>query len=406
MSIKWIKRDSFKPEAVLNTLRNIPDLQQSSIVDGNYIDVEIATWVLLNMLLWPDAVDTKSRFRITKKSIYTCVRSKEFSNSQFLATTNSVLKQYMTGIKDKQFTVLTSLSLHPSFSVKNLQLGATKIRFLSGSYSKRLASQRESTIRRPVSDMWQNYKMISAVTTARFPNQALSVVMGELNTIRALLCLRANSEHVLFGSSMSGPLNKIRFGAFSTIHSGSECWNVEFNHPQSPASLYRFHTVDNDRNIVDRGRPYHVNYFNLLFEHNYKDILQSALISYVNALDESDPNNALIRLWSTLEKLCGDAESNVLQCSGLYPNDHQYMKQVLECIREYRNQCIHRSTRSDRAYMLCMQLQNIFRDLIFFHLFNGFETLEETRGFLSLPADIEVLRERKRMIDKKIELST
>jgi len=28
------------------------------------------------------------------------------------------------------------------------------------------------------------------------------------------------------------------------------------------------------------------------------------------------------------------------------------------------------------------------------------------RGFLSLPADIEVLRERKRMIDKKIELST
>ena len=105
-------------------------------------------------------------------------------------------------------------------------------------------------------------------------------------------------------------------------------------------------------------------------------------------------------------KTCGDAESIVLQCSGLYPNDHEYMRQVLECIREYRNQCIHRSSRSNRAYMLCMQLQNIFREFIYFHLYDGLESLEETKTLLSLPADIEKLKKRKRMIDKKLELST
>lgn len=405
MNVKWIKKDSFKPEEVLNTLRNITQLHETSIVDDDYIDTEIASWVLLNMLQWPDSVDTSGRFKITKTSINICIQNREFSSSKFLATIRAKLKKYMTGIVEQKFTVLTSLSLHPSFSVKSLQAGNTKIRFLSGSYSKKLTAQRELLAKRPVSIRWSRYKNVSAATTARFPNQALSIAMGNLNTFRALLCLRANSRHVLFGSNISGPLNRVRFGTFNTIHSDSKCWNIDFNNHQSPISLFRFCSINDENTIIDKARAYHVHDFNLLYKHQYKDILKNALISYVNALDENDPNNALIRLWSTLEQLCGDAGSIVLQCSGLYPDDHQYRRQVIECIREYRNQCIHRSTRSDRAYMLCMQLQNFFRDLFYFHLHDGLETLKETKNLLLLPADVAELKERRRIIDKRLELS-
>jgi hypothetical protein len=402
--VNWIQNKSLKPSAVFDHLLSLFPSQDSSSYDRNVAEIEVASWVLLNMMHWPTSIDTNARFELTRKAVQICIKSREFSKSGFIEVVNAALKEYSTGVRPEQFTVLASLSLHPSFSVKTLQVGNTKIRFLPGGFPRKFLRQRDSAMIKPESVEWGGYKKITAETTARYPMQGLSVVMRDLNTIRAMLCIRANSGHLAFGSSMNGPLNKIRFGGGCSLHNDSSCWEVKFNHQQIPVQLYRFHTVGSDRKIIDAARKHHADYFKLLFEHQYRDVLQSSLVSYVNALDERDQNNALIRLWSTMETLCGDADSIVLQCSGLYPDDYKYIRQVLECIRGYRNSCIHQSTRSDRAFMLCLQLQNIFRHLFEFHLFDGLDNLEDTRSLLSLPADIGKLKSKKEMIDRKLRL--
>ncbi len=132
------------------------------------------------------------------------------------------------------------------------------------------------------------------------------------------------------------------------------------------------------------------------------------MIRYVHALDERDQNVALIRLWGAIEALTVPSEANydlvTRRCSFLFP-DHEYHKQVLEHLREYRNCSVHAGDQIGRAKTNCYQLQHYFNNLIIFHLnyAKDFSSLEEANNFLDLPSNKKTLQEKKLLIEKAIK---
>jgi hypothetical protein len=92
------------------------------------------------------------------------------------------------------------------------------------------------------------------------------------------------------------------------------------------------------------------------------------------------------------------------RCAILF-KDREYHQQILEHLREYRNQNIHSGFQSNKAKTYCYQLQMYFREVIFFHMrsVEKLDTLDEAHMLLDLPADINELKKKQKLLDIAIK---
>ncbi|WP_423749349.1 hypothetical protein [Pseudomonas sp. VD9] len=253
---------------------------------------------------------------------------------------------------------------------------------------------------RVLDDEHEEFCKVKIQLKAKTAQGATTKALRSLDILRALMALFGNSGMELMGNNQA-PINKVRLGQTHTLHyfSGKPAKSPVWYEPYfEVGKVYSPSKPEIFGNNVKWA-------LSKLKECNYGRTIKDSLLRYVRALDEREHNSALIRLWGALECIASPSDSNKdgipRRCAFLF-EESEFHQQILEHLREHRNQSVHAGEESERAKTYCYQIQFYFRELILFHLrrSNDFQTLAEANQFLDLPAKPSDLQKRLICIKK------
>lgn len=408
MRVNWKKNKNLKPDVILSKIDSIKTVSEDKKVSYSGFEYHDAMAVLINMVEFPRDYEGLDQNNIVARAVGNIAKDGTLDNKKVLDEINNLIKIEMA-TREHKFHLLTSLSLSPPYLLKDTLLEGVRIRIISNHYPKKY-SARDKLISNysnieDIDKTPSNYAKTIVSLKEKTVKGAAIKALRVLDLQRSIWCLYGNSSMEMFGDQWQ-PINKIRLGNVHTVHEDSGMLaNDHFNFLDEPNFIPSklFRPTNPDRFSKKCKMT-----MSKLVEISYCSTLKEALIRYVQALDERDPNVALIRLWSALEVLTVPSESKydlvTRRCAFLFTTEYDYHKQVLEHLREYRNSNVHAGTQGETAKSNCYQLQSYFRRLIQFHLANGgeFSTLDEANSFLDLPQNKQLLENRKRLIEKAI----
>jgi hypothetical protein len=399
MAIKWKNSQRFKPEVVLHKI----ELNRTVGVTGgmSFSGFDWEEWLpaLHSMLQFPQAASEIDASALMWKAL-TRVRE-TLTPTNFLKAANAELSELLS-TREEPYRMLTTISVQRGDIPATVSCLGSHIRFLKGDFPKRYDDRKQliNTYARSIPTAPSSHTRVVVSLKAKSPAAAFNKAMRSLDLQRAIWCLFGNSRmETTYGATSLKPINVIRLGGHHTLHleNGKQARDgIWFEPGNIETEAFSFSKpADTRKNCRWALR--------LISVSPYKGQISSALIRFVRALDESDANTAFLRLWSAVESLTtpelADHDKLVRRCSFLF-SDGVFHRQMLEHLREYRNNSIHAGEYSDNARPLCFQLQVYFRSLVWFHIRNAnfFTSFIEATQYLDTPAD-------KAVINRQIDLA-
>lgn len=403
MIITWKKNKNLNSQLILDSIDGSKTISADGQVSFSGMGLQSEISILKTAIKFPDALGDMDKYRLIWLSISDVAKAKKLEKDNLMAAINDRAK-IENRTKQTEFAILTSISVKKPFPNKLMKIESCTVDFLDGEYPS-IFQNRHAAIEdtrfepRPKKN---NYQKIIITSRARSPALAVTAGLRALDLQRAIWCLIANYDMQMWGNEWE-PINRIRLGQVHTAHALSgvcdpqAVWyepNFTEAVPFSPDDNVRFETdCDYVRTQLAKSK--------------YSGQLKNGLIRYVRALDERDQNVAVLKLWGAIEQLAAPGEFNVdsvpRRCSFLF-KDTAYHKQMLEHLRDYRNESVHAGDQSDSAKIHCFNLQFYFRQLIFFHLREAetFDSLAMANQFLDMPSDKVQLDQRKKLIEKAL----
>lgn len=399
MAISWKKK--FKPQVILDSVEKVRIVSPDGGTTFSGFEIHESLPALQSMLDFPSLADDLDKSFLVWRAIST-VSGKLTQDSFLLAINNVFIAQTATSLQP--YKILTSISLAPDGLPLTGKMCGSEWRLLNSDFPQKFV-ERQSALTEaniPVDPTPNSYARVIISVKAKSSYQAMTKALRTIDIQRGVWCLLGNVRMEFVGIEWT-PINVVRLGGAHTVHlpdgtpAPSAVWfepNYATAQPFRPANIQVF--KKNSAYVLRR-----------IFASRYSERLCEALLRFVRALDERDQNHALIKLWGALEELtCPDSANYELltrRCSYCF-KDTQYHRQMLEHLREYRNQAVHAGNSGTSAKTHCFQLQYYFFQLFFFHLRNVkvFSSLDEANQFLDLPVDKESLLFRKRMVEKAI----
>lgn len=413
MKIEWKNSKKLKPEVILKKINGIMTVSAEGNVSFEGFEYHDAVAALQSMINYPESVAWLSREIFLYKAISDAARKGTLDRDKVIAELNAILNSKLTQ-KEQTYYLLTSISIASPLPEKVVNIGACKIKIFEGEYPKKFISRTnlvsdlaQKNFGRGVDHRPQGYSGVIVSLKSKSADWAASECLKAIDILRAVWCTAANSS-MEFGADEWSPINRIRLGGVHTVHNedgtlASDTFWYEPNFVLAHPHRVLAHSVT-------ELRKYYKNYFSKIEKSKYSNVIKDSLLRYVRALDESDQNTALIRLWGAMEELLSPNGANydlvTRRCSFLF-KERDYHRQLLEHLREYRNANIHAGEQSETVKTLCYQLQFYFLHLIKFHLSNSkiFESLVQANEFLDLPTDQNILEMRRKLIDKAIRFT-
>jgi len=404
MPIKWKSSQRFKPAVVLSKIDSARTVNPTGGASFSGFDWEECMPALHSMLVLPPVASEIDASALVWRAL-TRVRG-PLTPTDFLAAANLELSTLLA-TREEQFRLLTTISVKQADIPTTVACLGSNIRFLKGDFPTRYESRNQLIKNHPTSvpQAPSSYTRVVISIKAKSPAAAFHKAMRSLDLQRAIWCLLGNSRmQITFGAPSLKPINAIRLGGHHTLHrtDGKEARDeIWFEPGYVETSLFGFSKPA----VVRKNSKWALR---RLTQSPYKDQIISALIRYVRALDETDANTAFLRLWSAIESLTtpevADYDKLVRRCSFLF-HESVFHRQMLEHLREYRNDSVHSGEYSDHARTLCFQLQLYFSTLIWFHIRNAnfFTSLSEANQFLDTPPDKGVINRQLGLARKAIK---
>lgn len=405
MPIKWKSRAGIRPEVILQRIENAKSVTSDGRVSYSALDYHDAFAALFSMLEVPARVsDELSVDSLLSRGLAKAAAAGLLTKGSVISCINELAKAELA-TREMQYHLLTSLSVSGWLPFRRIECESSVVRVAAPDFPRKYSS-RDTAIRRARGDLavtHAGYTKVIVSTKSKSRHGASSKALRSLDVLRAVLCLLSNSSMELLGDA-NKPINKVRLGQTHTLHDvqGKTNDDLIWYEPNFVQDKPFSHQRPNDarksfRYIIRKLR-----------DCPYSGALVESLLRYVRALDEKDQNSAAIRLWGALECLASPGgaryESITKRCSFIF-EEHEYHRQILEHLREFRNSSVHAGEHSERAKTFCYQMQFYFSKLLIFHLnmseFCG--SLDQANQFLDLPPDGGALRERKRLIEKALE---
>ena len=123
----------------------------------------------------------------------------------------------------------------------------------------------------------------------------------------------------------------------------------------------------------------------------FRSQIETALVRYVRALDNTDWHLCFLELWSILETLTNTKpreghKVTMRRAAFVCPNSG-YAIQVLTHLRNYRNAAVHYGDERENTEPVMYQTKNFVEALLQFHLSSAgqFESLDAVAKFLDVP---------------------
>lgn len=403
MSIKWKNSKKLKPEIILkkiDSLKTINNKKQMSFVGQEYFE---CMQILQNMISFPNKTNDIDIGNILSKAVNNVAKQHELSKENVLKEVNSIVRDNLA-TKEEKYHILTSLCIGKPYPQKIIKIEDSTIRLLDFSYPKKYIKSRIKIINEnyEIQDETPiNYSKVIITVKAKSIKSALNKALRALDIQRSIWCFFGNVSMEFIGNEWS-PINKIRLGKIHTIHKDNGQIATTDSFWYEPNFVKQNIFTPFNKKVFAHNTKWAIAAIN---KNLYGETIKDALLRFVRALDERDPNIALIKLWGAVESLVCPSNANyeflTRRVSFLFA-DKEHHKQVLEYLRDIRNRNIHAGEEIEAAKSNCFKLQYYFYHLVLFHLRNTgqFLTLQEVNIFLDSSSNIKDL-ERKIFLSKK-----
>lgn len=408
MNIKWKeKKNSLKPEIILNKIDKSIQVNEDGSISVDAFEYQNNIAALYSMISFPEQSIPIHNITLLQDAVSNVAKKAQVNKENTLKELQK-LSKIENSKREFNYNILTSISIKYELPKEGLKIGSSTIKF-SKFFPHEFASRSESLTHLSSEKLIEqnNYTKVIIGIKAKTETEAFIKALNDLDLLRAIFSLFANDGMILILTrNPPKPINKIRLGQFHTIHN-------EMGKNISPSRFWYepnfletiIYSLNDDKKITFEKNVAYI--ISQLQKCNYQDKIKKALLRYVRAFDENNYNTALIEVWGSLELLTASNESNKdslsRRCSFLFA-ETDYHKQILEHIREYRNQNIHEGLKNDEVKHYCYQAQSYLMQLILFHLaeVDKFNTLDEANKFLDLSTDINELNKQKELIEKAI----
>ncbi|HEX4792524.1 MAG TPA: hypothetical protein VH370_01965 [Humisphaera sp.] len=208
-------------------------------------------------------------------------------------------------------------------------------------------------------------------------------------------------------SGRATPINTILPGPFSTLHDSSgrsvdqRIWyDPGYVEPHSPHDFRNWKEYTKHESWL----------FARLKRHRYRNHVEEMIRRYSSALDGTDYDVVINKLWSLLERgaSAGDKYESIVRRVSFLFADVDFARLHLEHLRRYRNRVIHAAHSSEQRNEAVHQLRRFVQAVLLFHIRNVDKaaSISEACEFLDLPTESKVLRRRLRLIERAVRFRT
>jgi hypothetical protein len=411
---KWRERKGMNPEYILNQLEVTKKLTEDGRVSFESFTSSECKVALQSMIQFGENVSMTTRSLALNKALFEAAKTKLDKNNLMLKINEEIKKKFAT--REENYYLLTSISYVPPFLLTKVKIGSCEIKFLKKDYPKKFIVHRKNLINSIARDKVTSkpYCKVIVKTKNNGTHEAAEACLNALNLLRGFLCLQINPPlAITLGSSTLKPINRVILGPAHTLHleSGKIATESFWYEPNfvniDPCKLNL-----KDVPIIKANFDWIFKKLDKIDSKGFKKEICNAVIRFVSAFDHTDYQSSVIMGWGSLESLASnekDANNDIIprRCSFLFP-DSQYHKQIIEHIREYRNNNVHYGEVADETDLICYQLQRYFKRLVFFYIgnANNYANKEEANSFLDLPSTIDALKKKSTLIKRAIKYVT
>ena len=365
--------------------------------------------VFLTSIEWDESLSDYQRQRIARDATFAAAKTGKITKDSLLGAVHD-LEAKEFALSEKEYVVVTSLSLLPDKRLKK-----TKIRDVEITFHAKLPKQFDrGPLRNPLflgDTVYfpERYVVVCVKLSAKSVHAANSEAMTALNILRSIWNYTINSKTGMIlrigGRLKSEPVNKILMGPVHTVHlpdgklAEMMYWYNNLNEQHDPAAF------GNDWNLINRNTKKLLSWYH---ESSYPKEITDMWIRYVSALDNADSEAAFLKLWSLLELLtgtAGDKYDETIRRVLFICRDREFNRMILEHLRDRRNALVHRDDGSQDVEQYVYQLKRYIQELLRLHLAfrKHFKSLDEFGGFLASPFAPEILSERLRIYRRALD---
>ncbi|MHB8068493.1 MAG: hypothetical protein ACYDIC_11400 [Desulfobaccales bacterium] len=301
----------------------------------------------------------------------------------------------------QKYVIYTSISLNPSSTLRKVKIGGVTIRFDSRGLDKFInGAQLQLKNARNLlhTDPPKNFLPVRAYISSRSPIAAFNDAFDAIDLLRGIWNLGLNQQTWIRESyGVREPINKIILGPIHTMHSvsgkiASDIWWYD------PEYIKAVKTHDIVKNLSDLYQ-FEKKVRKSIRQLKYREKAEWALREYARALDNRSWGTAFLALWSVLEVLThsgGDNYKVTIRRASFIFKEADLHREVLNHLRESRNDFVHSNEYSDDIEIYIYQLKRYVEALLRFHLSNGksFANIQDVAEFLDLPIDSTTLSKK------------
>ncbi|MDO9087299.1 MAG: HEPN domain-containing protein [Anaerolineaceae bacterium] len=409
MLINW--RKNSKPEILIELLNSSRIKNPNGEYSFSGFDYHYNFDLLFGFIDFPERIPEYDLRNILHNVLHVLVKNKSIKKDELIREVDRECNFFIQ-TPSKRFVLFTSLSINNTAQINSLKMNNSIINF-SYNYEIFLKSTENSFRRAQISHQVripENYLYIKVFVSARSMYEAADKALDNLDLIRSIWNFYFNLQRQwqISSASNSKPINKILTGPFHTIHTPNGkliSENVWWFDPSFRVPINSI-LIGKDLEKLDKFTKL---IRNQIKKSKYSTSLEEALRRYVRSLDEWDWNNSFIQLWSILEYITytqNESYDVTIKRAAFIYKDREYIKQILENLREYRNRYVHQNVSDSRVESYLFKLKNIVETIISFHLKNQFKfnSLKEASEFLSLPYKVDDLIQQKKMREKALDL--
>lgn len=399
MGAKFIKGS--KPNVILKRLAGICSITDDDRLQWQgyeFFDLEPALHAIID---YGERLSFDVAQKIRNTAIFLWLKSGALTEEEFKKQLNKSLSLYKSK-NTVAYVVVTSISVAGGMPFKRYVLPNAVVechKELPKKYRQRLdlLPDWERLSGSKVEAVPDGYSIVTVRVQARDESEAIDLSIDAVDFVRGLIGFSVNpGMHMSlgFGQYSQKPMNRVMLGGMHTLHlatgklATNQFWFEQNYNPVAATVL----SGEARKKAVRESRLYMQQIFSS--SHNDAELLVSSVIRYARASDEVDRNTLIVKMWAALESLVAKGESNAdaipRRCSRLY-SDHEYVAQLFESIRAYRNASVHRGLTESKVDSFCYQLQRTLKYMVSFYLnsYSFLDSIDEINQFLDIAVDVE-----------------
>lgn len=396
MFAKW--KNGFDPKVILGKLSEIRKLEGSSVSFSGFEYIEYIA-VLKSMVEISADVSTEIGYDLVVKGFHEAAKKQQLEPDSVLSAIKKAVRAHYEK-PNHSYHLLTTLNINNSNNLPKYSIGECALKFHQA-LPKKYKTSRNQAISEVASwlidkDEPSSY-YVTAHTYARNENDAVNKMLDAIDLLRGIWNLHINKAMSLSFGGRKKPINQITLGALHTVHKddGSKEGNGYWYEPEYHENQAK---VDFSKNSY-KTLMFTKNVRKKLHGNPYGKGVEVAIVRYARALDSQNYNTAYIRLWSILEYLTStlhDSYDKTIKRTSFLYKDREYVRQVLEHLRQYRNKSVHSGTGEHDIDIRVYQLKGYVEELLRFHIANHykFDSLQEAAKFMDLNPEKENLKKQ------------